>query len=80
MLQSRSGHSTCYYDGSIYAFGGENMDDDLRSAESYDLSSNLWHALPSMERLLTYGSAAEHKGKIYLKAKNTWGEFLLYDP
>ena len=82
MLQTRSEHSTCHYDGNIYVFGGvDNADDELRSAERYDLSSNLWHALSPMDRILINGSAAEHQGKIYLRGStNTSGEFLLYDP
>ena len=39
MLQTRSEHSTCHYDGNIYVFGGvDNADDELRSAERYYLT------------------------------------------
>ena len=81
MIETRWNHTTCYFAGNVYVFGGIGSENNaLQSTERYSLNTNFWHSLQSMEHLV-YGSAAEHKEKIYIRAQlKNKRDFLVYEP
>ncbi len=67
MLEARTGHCACYYDGRIYLFGGLNREmKTLDSVESMDIKTGEWRQEGVMPVARARFALASFGDKIYL--------------
>jgi len=67
MLEARTGHCACYYDGRIYVFGGMNREmKTLDSVESMDIKTGEWREDGVMPVARARFALASSGDKIYL--------------
>lgn len=66
----------CHSDGRIYALGGHNGQQRLRSGEWFDWKSNQWHPIALMTIARSDASACSHENKIFIAGGQISDQFI----
>merc|ERR1712179_83965 len=64
-MSKRCYFATTVFDGKIFALGGHDGSNRLKTVEMYDPSSNMWTEMPSMNRRRSDFGATVLEGKIF---------------